>query len=102
MERKDRELITENQKFQTRQKEVEEQNGKIFAREKEAEQQKTEYQKLVQEELKKLEVIGSYTADKAREEVKNKIIDEAKMDAAREVKKIEENVKRLPTIKPAG
>ena len=42
LERKDRELITQNQKLQTRQKEVEDQNGKIFAREKAAEEQKTE------------------------------------------------------------
>ena len=48
---------------------------------------------MVAEELRNLEVIGSYTAEKAREEVKNKVIDEAKMDAAREVKKIEEKVK---------
>ena len=94
LETKERELRNEAQKFQTRQKELEDQSSKIFAKEKEAEQQKTEYKELVQEELKKLEVIGSYTADKAREEVKNKIVDEAKMDAAREVKKIEENVKR--------
>jgi hypothetical protein len=45
----------------------------------------------VKEELKKLEVIGSYTADKAREEVKNKIIDEAKMDAARLISSIRTN-----------
>ena len=45
------------------------------------------------EELKQIEVNGSSTAEKAREEVKNQIIDEAKMDAAREVKKIEENTK---------
>lgn len=94
LEIKERELRTETHKFQARQKELDEQSSKIFAKEQEAEQQKTEYKELVQEELKKLEVIGSYTADKAREEVKNKIVDEAKMDAAREVKKIEENVKK--------
>ena len=60
---------------------------------KEIEQQKTEYKRLVEEELRNLEVIGSYTAEKAREEIKNKVINEAKMDAAREVKKIEEKVK---------
>ena len=48
---------------------------------------------IIDEEIKKLEVIGSYTAEKAREEVQNKIVDEAKLDAAREVKKIDEKVK---------
>ena len=70
LERKDREVRAENRKFQTREKDLEDQNNKIVGREKEVEGQKQEYQKLVQEELKKLEVIGSYTADKAREEVK--------------------------------
>ena len=59
----------------------------------EVEKQKVEYKRLIDEEIKKLEVIGSYTAEKAREEVQNKIVDEAKLDAAREVKKIEEKVK---------
>jgi len=94
LERKEREIRTENQKFLARDKQLEEQNSKVADKEKEIAAQKLEYQKLIEEELKKLEVIGSYTADKAREEVKNKIIDEAKMDAAREVKKIEENVKK--------
>ena len=94
LERKDRDLNAENQKFQIREKELEEQYSKITDKEKEVAQQKSEYQTLVGEELKKLEVIGSYTAEKAREEVKNKIIDEAKMDAAREVKKMEEDIKK--------
>ena len=94
LERKDRDLKTENHKFQIWEKELEEQNSKLADREKGIDQQKSEYQNLVAEELKKLEVIGSYTAEKAREEVKNQIIDEAKMDAAREVKKIEEDIKK--------
>jgi ribonuclease Y len=94
LERKERELRAENQKFLVREKEIEEKNSKVAIKEKDVDQQKLEYQRLVEEELKRLEVIGSYTAEKAREEVKNKIIDEAKMDAAREVKKIEENVKK--------
>ena len=94
LERKDRDLNAENQKFQIREKELEEQYSKLTDKEKEVAQQKSEYQTLVGEELKKLEVIGSYTAEKAREEVKNKIIDEVKMDAAREVKKIEEDIKK--------
>ena len=94
LERKERDLRNESQKFQSKEKELEEKKNQIANREKEIDQQKVEYENLIAEELKKLEVIGSYTADKAREEVKNKIIDEAKMDAAREVKKIEEETKR--------
>lgn len=94
LERKSRDLKSENQRSQSREKELQEQNNKLVEKEKGLEQQKSHYQTLVEEEIKKLEVIGSYTADKAREEVKNKILDEAKMDAAREVKKIEENIKK--------
>ena len=93
LEGRDRDLKAESHKFQVREKELTEQSSKLADREKGVDQQKSEYQNLVAEELKKLEVIGSYTAEKAREEVKNKIIDEAKMDAAREVKKIEEDTK---------
>ncbi|MEK9627726.1 MAG: ribonuclease Y [Nitrospinota bacterium] len=93
LEQKDRELRTEIGKFQAREQDIKDKYSKLGEKEKEVEQKKDEYQRLVEEELRNLEVIGSYTAEKAREEVKNKIIDEAKMDAAREVKKIEEKVK---------
>jgi ribonucrease Y len=94
LERKQRNLQSESREFQSREKAVEERNKKIAEMEKGIDQQKSQYQDLIAEEMKKLEVIGSYTAEKARDEVKNKIIDEAKMDAAREVKKIEEDVKK--------
>ena len=91
---KERDFKSENQRFQLREKELKEQHRKLVGLEKGVEQQKSHYEGLVAEELKNLEVIGSYTAEKAREEVKDKIIDDAKMDAAREVKKIEEDVKK--------
>ncbi len=94
LDRKERDFKAESQKILSREKEIEEHNSKLAEMAKGIEQQKVEYQNLIQEELKKLEVIGSYTAEKAREEVKNKIVDEARMDAAREVKKIEENIKQ--------
>jgi ribonucrease Y len=93
LEQKGRELINQSAKFQSREKEIETQIAKLDGNNKEVEKQKTEYKRLVEEELRNLEVIGSYTAEKAREEIKNKVINEAKMDAAREVKKIEEKVK---------
>ena len=93
LEQKGRDLRNESAKFESREKEIESQFAKLNVDNKEIEQQKTEYKRLVEEELRNLEVIGSYTAEKAREEIKNKVINEAKMDAAREVKKIEEKVK---------
>ena len=74
-------------------KELEQGRKQIAGREQEIQQLKTQYDGMIAEELKNLEVIGSYTAEQAKEEIKNKILDEAKMDAAREVKKIEEKAK---------
>ena len=93
LERKDRELRTELGKFKIREKDIKSEYLKLDEGRKEIERGKSEYERLVAEELRNLEVIGSYTAEKAREEIKNKVIDEAKLDAAREVKKIEERVK---------
>ena len=93
LDKKDRKLRNEIENFQSNERKVEAKSAVLDEKEKDVERQRNEYQKLVAEELRNLEVIGSYTAEKAREEVKNKIIDEAKMDAAREVKKIEDKVK---------
>ena len=53
-----------------------------------------QYEGLIQEEIKKLEVVGSLTADEAREEIKKKIVDEAHLEASKEVRKIEESAKK--------
>ena len=93
LEQKEREFRNELGKFKTREEEIKTEFAKLNEKKMEVEKQKVEYKRLIDEEIKKLEVIGSYTAEKAREEVQNKIVDEAKLDAAREVKKIEEKVK---------
>jgi len=53
--------------------------------------QKERYDTLAKEEMKKLENISSFTAEQAIEEIKAKVVDLARLDAAKEVKKIEEN-----------
>jgi len=53
--------------------------------------EKSRYEVLVQEEIKKLESISSFTAEQAMEEIKAKVVDLARLDAAKEVKKIEED-----------
>ena len=93
LEQKESEFRNEFEKFKSREKEIEAEFSKLIEEKEEVEKGKAEYQRLVEEEIKKLEIIGSYTAEKAREEVKNKILDEAKLDASREVKKIEEKIK---------
>ena len=83
LEQKDRKLRTELGRLQAREQDIKSEYIKLDQGRKEIESEKREYERLVAEELRNLEVIGSYTAEKAREELKNKIIDEAKMDAAR-------------------
>jgi ribonucrease Y len=53
--------------------------------------QKERYDILAKEEMKKLESISSFTPEQAIEEIKAKVVDLARMDAAKEVKKIEES-----------
>ena len=53
--------------------------------------EKARYGILAQEEMQKLENIGSFTAEQAVEEIKAKVVDLARLDAAKEVRKIEEN-----------
>ncbi len=55
--------------------------------------QKARYEALAQEEMKKLESISSFTAEQAIEEIKAKIVDSARLEAAKEVKKVEENAR---------
>jgi ribonuclease Y len=55
--------------------------------------EKAKYDELSQQEMLKLENISSYTAEQAKEEIKLKVTDLARLDAAKEVKKIEEHAK---------
>ena len=54
------------------------------------ETKKGEYEDLIREEIRKLEKIGNFTAEEAKEAIKNQVIDEARLEAAKEVKRIEE------------
>ena len=56
-------------------------------------EERLRYAELAQQEMVKLESISSFTASEAREEIKKQVTDLARLDAAKEVKKIEENAK---------
>ncbi len=83
----------EADRVRNRERELDKQLNQLTSREEAVKQEKSKYENLIQEELAKLEGISSYTAEQAKEEIKKKVLDEAKMDAAREVKKIEEKAK---------
>ena len=76
-----------------REKSIENKSKELASQEESLKGEQVKYGNLVKEEIEKLEIISSFTADQAKEEIKKKILDEAKMDAAREVKKIEEKAK---------
>ncbi len=69
------------------------QRGQLETKEVRVKEEKDKYEKLAQEETQKIEQIASYTVVQAKEEIKNKVLDEARMEAAREIRKIEERTK---------
>jgi len=76
-----------------REKSIDTKSKELAGKEESLNQEQVKYNSLIKQEIEKLEIIGSFTADQAKEEIKKKILDEARMDAAREVKKIEEKAK---------
>lgn len=76
-----------------REKSIENKSKELDRHAESLKEEQVKYNSLIREEIEKLEVIGSFTADQAKEEIKKKVLDEARMDAAREVKKIEEKAK---------
>lgn len=56
-------------------------------------QKESECENLIKEELVKLEVIGSYSATAAKEEIKKRVVDDARLEAAKEVMKLEEKTR---------
>ncbi len=75
-----------DRKMQDRQKEIDQIQNDLKAK-------KEKFDQLIDEEIKKLEIISSYSAEEAREEIKNQVLDSARLEAAKEVKKLEEKAK---------
>ena len=72
--------------LELKKQELEQQGEKI-------EEKISEYDHLIKEELVKLEAISSYTAGEAKEEIKNRVLESARLEAAKEVRKLEEAAK---------
>jgi ribonuclease Y len=85
----------EVENVRNREKSVEKELKTLAGKEEALKVDREKYSLLIKEEIEKLEIISSFTADQAKEEIKTKVLDEAKMDAAREVKKIEEKAKAV-------
>ncbi|MFQ5674064.1 MAG: ribonuclease Y [Nitrospinales bacterium] len=74
-------------------RELDKKKQEISQEKEEIRQSKLKYENLIQEELNRLEVISSYTVAQAKEEIKNNVMDEARLDAAKEVRRIEEKAR---------
>ena len=72
--------------FQRRRQEMNDEQQKL-------DQKTEEYNQMIAQEIKRLEEIGSYSAEEAKEAIKNQVVQSARLEAVREVKKIEENAK---------
>ena len=83
----------EVESVRNREKSIEKELKTLAGKEEALKEDREKYSLLIKEEIEKLEIISSFTADQAKEEIKTKVLDEARMDAAREVKKIEEKAK---------
>lgn len=64
------------------------------SRSQELDLKKSECQELIQEQIKKLEVVSNYSADEAKEAIRSEVLDEARLSAGKEVKRIEEKAQQ--------
>ncbi|MEE9258525.1 MAG: ribonuclease Y [Nitrospinaceae bacterium] len=72
--------------FESKQQELKEGEQKL-------DNKKSEYEQLIADEIRRLEEISSYSAEEAKEAIKNQVLQSARLEVAKEVRKIEENAK---------
>ncbi len=65
----------------------------IAQREEQVKAEKDRYQGMIGQQIRKLESISSFTVDQAKEEIKNSVLDEARLQVAKEVKRMEDRAK---------
>lgn len=93
LQQKQNDHIRVTEKVRKAEKDLEEKRQECAKKEELLGKKESEYEDLIKAELIKLEAVGSYTAAEAREEIKSRVIEGARLDAAREVRKIEEKAK---------
>lgn len=94
IQKKENDLQRTQEKLQSDENDLNKKWESIHQAEKSVEVNRGKYEQLVQEQLNTLEAISSFTAEQAKEEIKNKVLDEAQLEVAKEVKKIEERAKK--------
>jgi len=81
------------EKTRKSEQDLEAKQGEYDRKEEQLKQKETEYEGLIKEELTKLEAISSFTAAEAKEEIKERVVDSARLEAAKLVRKLEEEAK---------
>ena len=87
LDRKDRVLETRDKEAQQRERELARQEGEIQQREKKAEE-------LVEEQLSRLEQVSGMTSEEARQHLIDTMESQARHDAAKRIKQIEDEIGR--------
>ncbi|NIQ02619.1 MAG: ribonuclease Y [Nitrospinaceae bacterium] len=67
--------------------------SELAEKDQELTQKKAEYQKLVEDQIRQLEEISAYSAEEAKEAIKNQVLQTARVEVSREVKRMEEEAK---------
>jgi ribonuclease Y len=79
--------------LERREKDYSVKENQLYSKEKEAAKKKQEYQTIIEKELKELERIAGISQEEAKKELLKKIEDEAKLEAVKAVRKIEEETR---------
>lgn len=91
--KKEDDLRSASEKTRDREKELERKSQEYTEKEEKIAAVKSKYEGMIAEELKQLELIGSFTAAQAKEEIQKLVMEDARLEVAKEVKKIEEKAK---------
>jgi ribonuclease Y len=99
LQQKEENLDRKTQQLERREQEVEARDRTILEREKKVQQREGELTNLVEEQRRKLEQIAGLTVEEAKRDLIRGIENEAKLDAAQLIKKIEAEATELASIR---
>jgi len=90
---KERNLDKKYEQVERREQEISRKESRIAEMEKSLHEKESEYKTILADQLGRLQEISKMTADEAKEELKGRLIGDAKLEAAGIIKKIEEQAK---------
>ena len=99
LQQKEENVDRKSQQLERREKEVEARDSKISDREKQVEQREGELTGLIEQQRHRLEQISGLTVEQAKKDLIGSIENEAKLEAAQLIKKIETEATELGSIR---